>query len=74
MSGECGAKFYVSGISKPGWKFFYDLRTTKYEWGKYHLTIEVVSDKDGQSLTGVAFGKFFKNKQEFKEEQKSKAL
>lgn len=72
--GECGSRFYVSGISKPLWKFRYYLRTTKYEWGAYYVSVEVVLDKDRNSLTAVTFGQYFKNKQEFKEGQQPKAL
>jgi hypothetical protein len=74
MSAECGTKLYLNGTSKPLWKFRYDVRTTRYDWGKYYLSAEVVFDKLGASLTAVKFGQFIETKPDFKTDQKPQQL
>jgi hypothetical protein len=74
MNAGCGTKVYLTGISKPLWKFRYDVSTTKYKRGEYHLSVEVVFDKGKKSLTSVTFGKFVKNLPDSGKDQKSQPL
>lgn len=66
MNAECGTKFYLAGTKKPLWKFRYDVQTTKYAWGEYYLSIEVVFDKGQKVLTAVTFGQFL-GKQKYRD-------
>ena len=55
---EIGRKTGTGGYDKPLRKFWYALRTTKYERGTVYLNVEVVPDDGALASSGFAMVTF----------------
>lgn len=55
---EVGSKLYADSQSKPMIKFWYAVRTTRYEMGSHFLIVEVVPDGDGLAVSSFAIVTF----------------
>jgi hypothetical protein len=55
---ELGTKTYPEGHTKPMLKFWYAVRTTRYEKGSHFLIVEVVPDGSSLAISSFAIVTF----------------